>query len=150
MRPSAFLTLAALAALAGASFVVQAAVNANLRSSLGSAFWAAFVSYAGGTLVMAVVLLLARAPWPKADAVWGSAWLSWTGGLWGSGYVVVLILLLPRLGAAATLSLFIAGQMLVSVAFDQFGVLGVPRQPVDLFRVAGAALVVCGVALIRS
>ena len=47
----------------------------------------------------AAVLLATRTPWPKPDAITGSPWLAWTGGLFGAVYVVILILLLPRLGA---------------------------------------------------
>ena len=38
-----------LALGAGVSFVFQQAVNANLRLDIGSAWWAGFVSYLGGT-----------------------------------------------------------------------------------------------------
>ena len=62
-------TLALLAVAAGASFATQAAVNASLRAGLGSPAWAAFVSYAGGTLAMLAVLLATRAPWPGEASV---------------------------------------------------------------------------------
>jgi transporter family-2 protein len=143
-------TLALLAVAAGASFATQAAVNASLRAGLGSPAWAAFVSYAGGTLAMLAVLLATRAPWPRADAIAGSPWLAWTGGLFGAVYVVILIVLLPRLGSAATLALFVAGQMLASLAFDQFGLLGLSRHPAGVARWAGAALLVAGAVLVRG
>ena len=41
-----------LAMAAGVSFVMQQAVNADLRAALGSAAWAGFVSYLGGTVCM--------------------------------------------------------------------------------------------------
>ena len=47
-----------LAVGAGVSFVFQQAVNANLRGELGSIWWAGFVSYLGGTLVMLGIALL--------------------------------------------------------------------------------------------
>ena len=54
-----------------------------------------------------------------------------------------------RFGAATFFALLIAGQMLGSIVFDHFGVLGVPIHPVSVLRVAGAALLVSGVVLIR-
>jgi transporter family-2 protein len=48
---------AGLGAAAGVSFVIQQAVNANLRASIGSAAWAGFVSYFGGTLCMLILAL---------------------------------------------------------------------------------------------
>jgi len=41
------------------------------------------------------------------------------------------------------------GQMLASLAFDHFGLLGVPVQPAGLVRMAGAACLILGVVLIR-
>ncbi|MCB2226098.1 MAG: DMT family transporter [Desulfarculaceae bacterium] len=144
-----FWALGLLAAAAGASFVVQASVNSQLRGALGSACWASFVSYLGGTLVMLAVLAVMREPLPTASAMAKSSWLSWTGGLFGAVYVVIIILLLPRLGAAALLALFVAGQMIASLAFDHFGLLGLARQPADPLRLLGALLLVAGVVLIR-
>lgn len=138
-----------LAAGAGASFVIQASVNSQLRAALGSACWASFVSYLGGTLVMLAVTAAIGEPLPAASAVARSSWLHWTGGLFGAIYVVITILLLPRLGAATLLALFVAGQMLASLAFDHFGIFGLARQPADLGRLLGALLLVAGVVLIR-
>jgi Putative inner membrane exporter, YdcZ len=55
----------------------------------------------------------------------------------------------PYLSAATFFALFVAGQMLGSIAFDHFGLSGVPVHPVRAIRIAGAALLVGGVILIR-
>jgi transporter family-2 protein len=141
--------LALLGIVAGFAFVVQSSVNAKLRGALGSPNWAAFASYAGGTLVMLLVILALREARPAAAAVNGAPWWSWTGGAWGAVYVVIIIALLPRLGTAAVVALFVLGQMLASLAFDQLGAFGVPRIAIDPARVAGALLLVVGVVLIR-
>lgn len=56
----------------------------------------------------------------------------------------------PRLGAATTLALVVAGQMLGALIFDQVGLLGVPQHAATPGRLLGAACVVAGVLLIRS
>lgn len=56
---------------------------------------------------------------------------------------------MPRLGVASTITLMIAGQLALSLVLDHFGWLGVPRQPLSLTRVAGVALVLAGVLLVR-
>lgn len=140
---------ALLAMVAGSSFVTQSAVNAKMRSETHATLWAAFISYLGGTVIMAVLLAANRHYWPHADAIARSSWISWAGGLFGVVYVVLLIMLLPRLGTGTVVALFVAGQMFTSLAFDHFGAFGTPRQPVDLSRVLGAALLVAGVVLIR-
>lgn len=145
-----FLGLAIFAIIAGGSIVFQAAVNADLRLSLQSASWAALISYIGGTLAMIALVLVTRQPWLSAADVAKTTWLSWTGGFFGAVYVVAAILLLPRLGAATSLALFVTGQMLMSIVLDHYGILGVPQHSIDLPRLFGCSLLILGVVLIRG
>lgn len=144
-----FGTFALLAVAAGISFVLQASVNARLRTGLDSPNWAALASYAGGTIAMGLVVLAMREPMLSSAAIQKTPWWSWTGGLWGAVYVVIIIVLLPRLGTAAVIALFVLGQMVASLAFDNFGLFGVPKHPADAARILGALLLVAGVVLIR-
>lgn len=139
----------ALALMAGISFVFQQAVNSNLRVELGSAWWAGFVSYLGGTIVMLAVALALHEPAAWASAAAQGRWLSWAGGIFGAIYIAVSIVLLPRFGAATVIGLIVAGQMLGSLAFDQFGLFGLQPHPVTPIRALGAAFLVAGVALVR-
>lgn len=141
------LTLLALGA--GASFVIQQAVNANLRVELGSAWWAGFVSYLGGTIVMMAVILIMQAPLPSWDLISRSTWWSWSGGLFGAIYIAISILLLPRLGAFTIVALIVVGQLVTSLIFDHFGVLNVPHFPVTFPRILGAMFLVAGGVLVR-
>ncbi len=138
-----------LAAGAGASFVMQQAVNANLRASIGSAAWAGFVSYSGGTLCMILLAFAMREALPPTDVVTKSNWWAWSGGFFGAVYIAISILLVPRLGAAMFVALLVAGQMLASLAFDHFGLFGIPQHSVDLSRSLGAILLVAGAVLVR-
>ena len=54
-----------LSAVAGVSFVIQQALNADLRVSIGSAAWAGFVSYLGGTVCMLVLAVILREALPR-------------------------------------------------------------------------------------
>jgi bacterial/archaeal transporter family-2 protein len=137
------------AVMAGFSFVLQQVVNANLRSEIGSPWWAGFISYLGGTLIMLLVALVLREPWISGQILQRSQPISWSGGLFGTIYIATSILLVPRLGAAVVIALIVAGQMFGSLVFDHSGLLGVPVHPASLPRLAGAALLVIGVLLIR-
>ena len=134
---------------AGVSFVTQQGLNADLSRCLGSAPWAAFISYSGGVITMAAVVLFLRASCPSAVSIAKSSWWMWTGGFFGAVYIVAAIILLPRLGAGTVIALIVAGQMFASLAFDQLGILGLAHHPVSLPRLAGAVLLVAGVVLIR-
>jgi transporter family-2 protein len=138
-----------LAVAAGISLVMQQALNTNLRTALSSAAWSGFMSYLLGVLCMAVLAFLLRDPVPSAAVAARIPLFAWTGGLFGAIFIGLGIFLVPQLGAATFFALLIAGQMFGSIAFDHFGVLGVPVHPVSAVRIAGAALLVGGVVLIR-
>ncbi len=148
MHSLQFAVLAALGLGAGASIIVQQALVADLRGALNSALWAVFVSYLGGLLTMALLLAVTRQAWPSAAQIGGSSYLSWAGGVFGVIYIAIAVAILPRLGAATTLALILAGQMLASIVIDHFGLFGVPRHEVDLRRIGGVLLLAGGVALI--
>ena len=144
-----FFAFTLLAVGAGVSFVMQQTVNADLRATLGSAAWAGFVSYLGGTLCMLLLAVALRDSVPSAAAVLRSNWWAWSGGFFGAIYIAVSILLVPRLGTATFVALLIAGQMVASLAFDHFGWLGLTERPADPLRIFGALLLVGGVVLIQ-
>jgi transporter family-2 protein len=145
-----FFAFAATAMFAGGCVVVQQALNATLRTDLGSAFWAAFISYLGGTLTLLVILLAIREPWSAPVAAAKISLWSWTGGFFGTVYIVVSILLLPRLGAMTVVALLVAGQMLASIAFDHYGLFGLAQRPIDLSRGIGAVLLITSVIFLRA
>jgi transporter family-2 protein len=138
-----------LAATAGISLVVQQALNTNLRAALNSAVWSGFMSYIVGVICMVALALVLRDPLPSVATASRIPWYAWSAGVFGAIYVALAIFLVPQLGAAAFFALLIAGQMLGSVVFDHFGLLGVPVHPVSAVRILGAALLVGGVVLIR-
>jgi transporter family-2 protein len=142
--------LVVVGVLAGASVIMQQILVANLRGALGSAGWAVLISYVGGTLTMAMVLLVTREPMISAAGIAKSSWLSWAGGVFGVIYIVLAILLIPRLGAATVVAALVAGQLLASILFDHFGLFGLPHQPADIYRIAGALMLLGGVVLIRA
>jgi transporter family-2 protein len=145
-----WLSLAALGLIAGLSFVMQQIVNTNLKSGLASPLWAAFVSYAGGTLLVALLLFATQQGVPSRQAVAGTSWPSWLGGAFGLVYVLLSIVLISRASAATSIALIVAGEMLTSVTFDHFGLLGLTKHPIGTMRVVGALLLLAGVVLIRK
>ena len=134
---------------AGVSLAFQQILNANLRIELGSAWWAGFISYLVGTLAMLAVAIASGGPWLSATMAARTSWVSWTGGIFGAIFIATAILMVPRFGAATVLALIVVGQMLGSLTFDHFGLLGIPQHPANPIRLAGAASLILGVVLIR-
>jgi transporter family-2 protein len=69
-------------------------------------------------------------------------------GFLGAFYVTASIILPPRLGAVTTVGFIIAGQMIMSVVLDRFGLLNLPVQPITLPKLGGAVLVIVGAVLV--
>jgi transporter family-2 protein len=138
-----------LAVVAGAALPVQFSINAQLRGWLhGSAVVAAAVSFFVGTIALVLIAVILREPW-SGGAVRYVPWWLWTGGLIGAFYVLSSIILLPRLGAAATVAFVLGGQVVASIVLDNFGWLNVPKHELSPGRLVGAALIAGGVALVQ-
>jgi transporter family-2 protein len=110
---------------------------------------AAFVSFAVGTAALGVLAVILQAR-PDAAAVRALPWYAWVGGLYGAIFVVAAAWGVPRLGVALTITLMVAGQLLIGVILDHFGAFGMPAQPISWGRVAGILLVICGVVVVRK
>jgi transporter family-2 protein len=131
--------------IVGGLLSLQAAANVQLSTAIGSAA-------AGATLQLAVaatLLLAAAAVAGTLTALTLHAPL-WhlAGGLGSALYISAGIVLFPRLGAVVTVGLFIAGQMLASLAIDTAGWLGVEATALDAAAVTGTLAVLAGAALI--
>jgi transporter family-2 protein len=136
------------AVLAGTAVALQTGVNSQLRFCLNNPLQAGFVSFAVGTLVLAIVALPQGIRWNFGEMS-GFPWWVWTGGLLGAFFVISAILLVPRFGAATYLVLNLTGQMITAVILDHYGLLGFPVQRISFLRIVGAILLVLGVVLIR-
>ncbi len=137
----------ALTAVVGGFIALQAPINATLGQRVGS-FQAAFLSFAIGTALLALVAALARGGLGQLPDARGLPWYYLTGGLLGAAYVTTVLVTVRALGAGAVVAATIAGQLSASVALDHFGLLGVERQPITLGRMLGVALLALGVYLI--
>lgn len=135
------------AVLVGMLLPFQALLNARVGALTEGALFASFLSFAVGTVALALVLLVTRTPLPSMRTLTSlPPWL-WCGGLIGAVFVFCGTLLVPRLGAAGMICLIVAGQLVGSLLLDHYGVLSQPR-PVDAMRLAGAALVGIGALLV--
>ena len=138
-----------LALAAGAMMPTQAAINNKLAVAVESPITAAFISFFVGTVALFVYLVASGTPLSSIASVRDAPPIAWIGGLLGAFFVTAAVTLVPRIGVAMTFSLIIAGQMLVTIVIDHFGLLGVPIKEVSLARVGGVLLITAGVVLIR-
>lgn len=138
-----------LALAAGVLLPVQAGLNAQLRSALGSPIAAAFVSFLVGTATLAAATLVFRVSFPVTRAWALTPVVQWTGGIIGAVYVLAAVVLAPKLGAGTLVASVVAGQMITSLLLDHYGLIGFPIHSLSPVRLIGAALVIAGVVLIQ-
>lgn len=138
----------ALLLLAGALAAVQGPTNARLSVGLGSVVNGAFVSFLIGAAALGAIALFMQVK-PEGAAVRAIPWWGWLGGLYGCLFVTTIVWGIPRLGVATTMTLVVAGQLIMSVILDHYGAMGTHSQPITLARLGGIVLIVGGALLVR-
>ena len=136
-----------LTAFVGGLIALQAPINSGLGKAVGT-FQAAFVSFLLGTIVLALIAGLARGGFGQIGEVRTLAPQYLTGGVLGAAYVTAVLVTVRTLGAGAVVAATIAGQLTMSVIIDQFGLLGVDKDPVNAVKVIGIVLLAAGTLLV--
>src|SRR5919199_6718749 len=136
-----------LTAFVGALIALQAPINSGLGKAVGT-FQASFVSFLLGTVVLAIIAGLARGGYGQIGELRTLAPQYLTGGLLGAAYVTTVLVTVRSLGAGAVVAATIAGQLTMSVIIDQFGLLGVDKDPVNAMKLAGILLLAGGTFLV--
>lgn len=138
------------AILVGAVLPLQAGLNIQLGKSVQQPIFAAFASFAVGTIALFLYLLILKFDFGAVMQVKTvSPWV-WIAGVLGAFYVAGVILLAPKLGTALTFSLIVAGQMIISIIFDHYGLLGLPQKSINWQRLIGVIFLIVGVLFIRK
>jgi bacterial/archaeal transporter family-2 protein len=129
-----WLLLLPVALAAGMAAPTQFAINSQLRQVVGGPVLAAALSVLVGTVILFATTAVVRRSVPELGPIMNAPWWMWLGGL---------------LGAATTVGLFLAGQVISSIVIDHFGLLGVTVQPASTACLLGALLVIVGVAIVQ-
>ncbi|HEY4550325.1 MAG TPA: DMT family transporter [Bacillus sp. (in: firmicutes)] len=117
-----------LALIGGMALATQGQINGGLGKKVG-VFEGSFISFSVGTLALLFILLFfgtgnisALSTVPKWQL---------TGGLLGAFYVVVQVIVVPKIGVSASLMAVIVGQIILGAVIDHFGFFGGNRFPID-------------------
>lgn len=139
----------AAAALCGGVLPVQGALNAGVAKVVGAPLVVSFMSFvvatAGMAAVLAAVVAAGTHARPRLAGLATVPWWAWLGGPVGVCYVTTVFLALPVIGAAATVGFTIAGQQVVSILIDRFGLFGLQKSPISGIRLAGTMVLLAGV-----
>ncbi|WP_298693571.1 DMT family transporter [uncultured Corynebacterium sp.] len=134
-----------LGILAGLVLPIQTLVNTRLRASTGTPFSSSMISFAVGTVTLLIVATaITGGDYGIAQAFDEPLWI-WFGGLLGVVALTGNILLFPHLGAVQTVVLPIAGQVIMGLIVDHFGLFESPQSSLTAVRAIGAIIVLVGV-----
>ncbi len=143
--------LIALLALSGMGLPVQDALNAQLRSAVKSPMLGALVSLTVGAAVLGALSAFGVLGHGKPAELLKTHWWVWLGGgLLGAFAVSIGLIGIPKVSAGIVIAATVFGQLTAAVLIDHFGWLGVPRVPLNPWRVAGALGLLVSVLLMQK
>jgi transporter family-2 protein len=137
--------LISIAIMGGIVISLQGQFMGLLDRGLGT-LASVFVTYAGGGLMIALLMIAFRGGNLKN---WqGIPWYAFSTGILGLIIVGSIGYVVPRLGVAKGFTLTVASQFLIASLIDHFGFFGAAMRPMDVTRSLGLGLMLLGVWLV--
>lgn len=137
--------------LIGIGISVQMAASNRLKEAVGGspvvACTLAFVVGAVALGLLSVSGLMGRGDLSGAAS---APWWSWAGGLLSAAALLVSLHGLKAQGAESVVAFTVLGQLVAAMLLDHFGWLGVKQNPISLYKVIGAVLLLAGAALMSK
>lgn len=128
----------------GVAVGLQSPLASMLTQRLG-VFESVFIVHLGGAVIALIPLLFYGG---GRLGQWRSVpWYALGAGVFGLVVIAAISYMIPRVGVAASITAIVAGQLLVSIILDHFGLLGTAVKPLDITRVIGISVVLFGVWL---
>ena len=131
---------AVLGAMVGFIYSIMNLFNAQLSQTYGNSFATVIIHVAGLIVLLPLTVRHLR---PKHRA----PFFLHMGGVLGIFTVITSNLGVTALGVTATMSLTLLGQLVCSMIFDQFGLMGMVKTKFKAGKAASLALIGLGVAV---
>jgi len=131
-----------LSLLMGILISVMVLVNGGLTEEYGVYSATVIIHIVGILLISAVVAIKRERFFPKFHP-----WFFYLGGALGVFTTVANNFSFGRISVSAILALGLLGQSVTSIIFDQFGILGMQRHPMNRYKPVGVVLVAAGIGV---
>lgn len=142
--------LVGFAVLVGLLNAVQTGSNTALDRAGGSPVWTLVIISSVSLATAFVIAMASGQKMPQMSAYSGVPWWGWIGGVFGAVYVLSMLVVAGRVGAAIFMGITITAATLGSVMMDHFGLLGLEVREAGPGRILGAIFLVIGLLLITS
>jgi bacterial/archaeal transporter family-2 protein len=132
--------------IVGICLGIQPTINAALGKVITpklAAFHSVFVS----TIVISIIILFSG-NFDEYHNIKNISPLYWLGGVVGIVIVFLGIKVIPILGTASAISIFVSVQLIVGVLINQFGLFGVAKVPIDTIKISGILFLLIGVGMV--
>lgn len=137
-----------LAIAAGLGITLQTTLNGQLAKGVGGdSVAAALFSFTAGAVCLCIYALMRGGIAASLAAIPAQPLWSLLGGLLGASALLSYVVLAPKIGLSALLGLAIAGQIVSSLVIDHFGLMGTLERPVSPIKLAGAVVMLAGLAI---
>jgi len=136
--------------LAGALQAWGPPMNNALRGAMVNPWLASLVSFLPVVALIAVLLMCLPHPLPTEKGLAEMPWWAPLGGLIGAFAVIAGLFFVGTVGAGTFAGLTITANILMSLLIDKYGMFGLTVHDLTPGRIAGAALMVAGIALISK
>lgn len=134
-----------LGLLGGVAVGLQSPLASIIGQRLGS-MESVFIIHLGGAIAAGLLLIPQRG---GQLAQWRSVpWYALGAGALGLAVITAVNYIIPRQGAVVVTFLIVAGQIVISLVIDQFGLFETSVRPLDITRVLGVVLLMTGVWLV--
>lgn len=139
-----------LPVVAGLAMAVQSIVNGQLRTSIGSPFMAALISFATGTVVLVIMNVLMSQSFSSFKTLHQIHWMRLTGGALGVIVVTSVILSIQKIPTANMFALLVTSQLIGAVLLDHYGWMGIKQSPIITTKAIGILLLIAGAYLVNK
>jgi transporter family-2 protein len=123
-------------------------MNGAVRKSLENPWLASTVSLLPIIAFLTVLWLCQPNPMPSMKGIAAMPWWAPLGGLAGAFAVIAGLLFVNKIGAGPFAGLIITANILMSLAIDHFGLFGIARHSLNIWRIPGGALMAAAIVLI--
>jgi transporter family-2 protein len=125
-------------------------MNGVLKNALSNPWLASLISFLPIIALLSVLWVCLPRPMPTAAGIGGMPWWAPLGGVIGAFAVIAGLLFVDKVGAGTFAGLTITANILMSLAIDHFGLLGVQQHAMSPGRTIGAVLMVAGILAISN
>ena len=143
----------ALALLAGVSNPLQSAANAALNKGIGQPLATGLVVYAvavAGLLVCAGIAAATGTSFAGLGKLGRLPWWVFVGGLCQLTFTLAAAASTQKIGSAGFTVTVLVVAVVLSIALDKYGLMGLPIRDATWPRLLGAALAIAGVTLVSA